>query len=184
MNIITIFLLLYINSANAAFLFDSMTGFSSSSDSKTSTNLSDLTNHIFIGASIGAKQRAYIGQNITIVSHQMKAAGTDKISTLELGPKLMYFFDEENIFYGSFGWNPYVKGTRSISGSTSEIMGYSLLASLGAELKINRTFHIGGSINYHQLKTSKSISSANVSTTESETYSSLMPMINVSLRFR
>ena len=173
-----------INSAHAAFMLDTMTGYSSSSDSKTTTNISDVSNHIFLGASIGVKQRAFIGQNITFFTHQLKTSSTNKINTLELGPRLTYFFNEENVFYGTIGWNPYAKGTRPINGTTDEISGYGLLAGLGAELKINRNFHIGGSLNYHSLNISKSISSANVATTESQTYTSLMPMINLSFRFR
>jgi hypothetical protein len=184
MNKILLTFLFLINTAHAAFMIDTMTGYSSSSDSKTSTNISDISNHIFIGASIGAQQRTFIGQNITIFTHQLKTSATNKINTLELGPRLTYFFSEENVFYGTLGWNPYAKGKRTVSGVTDDISGYGLLAGLGAEVKINRNFHIGGSLNYHRLSISKAISSSNVATSTSDTYSSLMPMINLSFRFR
>lgn len=176
-------LLFVINSAHAAFMIDTMTGFTTTTDSKTTTNTSDVSNHIFIGASLGARQRAYIGQNITIFNHQIKQTTTDKINTLELGPRFTYFFTDENVFYVTLGWNPYAKGKRTVSSITEEISGYALLAGLGAELKINRNFHIGGSLNYHSLNISKAISASNVATTVSDKYSSLMPMINLSFRF-
>lgn len=180
--LIAIFFL--INTAHAAFIVDNMTGYSSSSDSKTTTDISDLSNHLFIGASLGSKQRLYVGQNITFFTHQIKTASTNKVNTLELGPRFTYFFNETNTFYGTVGWNPYAKGKRTIGDVTEEISGYGLLVGLGAELKINRTFYIGGSLNYKSLNISKSISAANVATEVTDTYTSLMPMINLSLRFR
>ena len=172
------------SSAQAAFMINTMTGYSSSSDSKTTTDISDIANHVFIGASIGSKQRLFVGQNITFFTHQLKTSDTDKVNTLELGPRVTYFFDENNVFYGTFAWNPYAKGERTIRSVTEEISGYGLLVGLGAEVKINRNFHIGGSINYKSLNISKAISSANVASEVSDTYTSLMPMLNLSFRFR
>lgn len=174
----------FINTAHAAFMVDTMTGYSSSSDSKTTTDISGISNHIFIGASLGARQRFFVGQNITIFTHEIKTATTNKVNTLELGPRLTYFFDEGNVFYGTLGWNPYAKGKRTIGSETEEISGYGLLVGLGAEVKINRYFHIGGSLNYKSLNISKSISAANVASEVTDTYTSLMPMLNLSLRFR
>jgi hypothetical protein len=172
------------NHSEAAFMINTMTGYSSSSDSNTTTNISNISNHVFVGASIGSKQQIFVGQNITIYTQQLKTTTTDKISTMELGPRLTYFFNEENIFYSTLGWNPYAKGTRIVASTSEEISGFSYLIGLGAELKINRNFHIGGSLNYSSLNISKSISSANVATEVSDTYTALMPMINLSLRFR
>lgn len=161
-----------------------MSGFTTTSDSKTNTNTSDITNHIFFGASIGQKQRTFIGQNITLFNHQIKKSTTDKVSTTELGPRFTYFLSEDNVFYVSLGWNPYAKGKRTVNSVTEDISGYSLLGSLGAEVKINKNFHIGGSINYHTLKISKAINSSNQASTVSDTYGSMMPMLNLSFRFR
>lgn len=173
-----------VNTAHAAFMFDTMTGFTTTSDSKTTTDTSDITNHVFLGASLGQRQRFFIGQNVTFFSHSIKQSTTDKVSTLELGPRMTYFFSDDNVFYFSFAWNPYAKGTRTVNSVTEDISGFSLLASLGAEVKINRNFHIGGSINYHSLKISKAINSANQASTVSDSYSSMMPMLNLSFRFR
>lgn len=177
-------LVLLTNAAHAAFMIDTMSGFFTTSDSKTSTNTSDTSNHIFVGASLGARQQFFIGQNITLFSHQVKKTTTDKVSTTELGPRFTYFFSEDNVFYTSLGWNPYAKGKRTVNSVTEDISGYSFLASLGAEMKINKNFHIGGSLNYHSLKISKAINSANQASTVSNSYSSMMPMINLSFRFR
>jgi hypothetical protein len=178
------FSLLMTCSSEAAFIIDTNTGFTTSSDSKTSTKTSDVSNYFFLGASVGAKQRAYIGQNIGLFTHQITSTTTDKVSTLELGPRLTYFFTEENVFYTTLGWNPYAKGSRTVAGTAEDISGYSFLVGLGAEVKINRNFHIGGSLNYHTLNITKAIDANNVATTVSDKYNSLMPMLNLSFRFR
>lgn len=184
MNKIILALFFIANSANAAFMIDTTSGFFTTSDSKTTTDTSDMSNHIFIGASLGSKQQAYLGQNITLYSHQIKTTSTNKVNTLELGPRFTYFFSEDNVFYTTIGWNPYAKGKRTVNGVTEDISGFALLGGIGAELKINKNFHIGGSINYHSLSISKAISASNVATTVSNKYNTLMPMINLSFRFR
>ena len=45
-------LLLFSNFSHAAMMINTMTGFSSNNDSKTSTDISDVSNHIFVGASL------------------------------------------------------------------------------------------------------------------------------------
>ncbi len=175
--------LFVINSAHAAFMIDTTAGFSSTTDSKTSSKTSDISSHTFIGASIGSKQRAYIGQNITYFSQQLTTATVNKINTLELGPRLTYFFTDENTFYVMAAWNPYAKGKRTVGTTTEDVSGYAFVAGLGAEVKVNRNFYIGGSLSYHSLNITKAISATNVATTASDKYNSMMPMINLSLRF-
>ena len=172
------------NSAHAAFMINTMTGYTSSNDSKTTTDISGISNHVFIGASIGSRDRLFVGQNISNFTHEIKTSSTNKVNTLELGPRLTYFFNEGNVFYLTLGWNPYAKGKRTIGSEVEEISGYGLLGGLGAEVKVNRYFHIGGSLNYKSLSISKSINSANIVTSVSDSYTSLMPMINLSFRFR
>jgi hypothetical protein len=173
----------FASNANASFIIDTMTGFFTTSDSKTNADTSDLANHTFIGASIDHRQKFYIGNNFTFFSHQIKGSTTNKVNTFELGPRATYFFSEENTFYVTLGWNPYAKGSRTVSGTQEDISGYAFLAGLGVEVKINRNFYVGGSLNYHTLNITKAISSSNVASTASDKYNSMMPMINLSLRF-
>ncbi len=174
----------FMNTAQAAFLISTNSSFTSSSDAYTSTKLSDMSNHLFFGASIGSKQKTFIGQNVSILTSQIQTTTTNKITTLELGPRVIHYFTEENVFYATLGWNPYAKGTRTVAATSEEISGWAYFAGIGAELKINRSFHIGASLNYHSLNITKSIDTSNVATTVSNNYTSLLPMINLSLRFR
>jgi len=178
--------LLFVLASNvqAAFMIQTMTGYNSSSDSNTSTTITDTNNHLFVAASIGQRARLYIGQNISLISQQIKTTNTNKISTTELGPRMTFFFNDENMFYFTAAWNPYAKGKRTVANVETDISGWSYLAGLGAELKVNRILKIGGSLNYHALNVTKSIDSSNVATEVSHSYTSLMPMINLCLSFR
>jgi hypothetical protein len=142
-----------------------------------------VTNHIFVGASFDSKEKIVVGQNISLVSNQFKTTTTDKISTTELGPRLNYYFNDEKNYFVSFAWNPYAKGTRTVAGVSEEISGWSYLMAVGATLKMGNNFFMGASLNYHSLAITKSIAS-NTATTVNNAYSSLMPMLNISLRFR
>ncbi len=168
----------------ADFKIDTNTGFNTYSDGGTDYTFSDTTNHIFLGASFGAKTQLYIGQNVTIFSNEFKTATTTKINTLELGPRVTYYFNTDKTIFTTVAWNPYAKGKRTtLTGTTEEISGYGLLAGLGYELKLSRNFFLGASLMYHSLNVSESVVNS-VATKVSQSYTSITPMINLSLRFR
>jgi hypothetical protein len=182
---IIVLLFFIASSAQAAFLIETMSGYSSNTNTTASeTSSSDIHNHLLIGASIGQKQRFYIGQNISIISQSIKNSGENKYSSTELGPRLTYYFNDENVYYVSMGWNPYAKGTVSVSGVSDKFSGWSYMGTLGAAVKINNNFHLGVSLNYHTLSVTEKVNSSNVTSKVSETYNSMMPMITLSLRFR
>ena len=169
--------------ANAAFIIDTNTGYYTSSDAKTSSSVTDMNNSIFIGASLGQRQTFFLGQNISLVSQEVKTASSNKISTTELGPRLIYFLSEAGVFYVTFAWNPYAKGTRSLGTADETISGWSYSGGLGAQVKINRNFNIGVCLNYRSLTVTETTNASKVTSTVSNAYSSMMPMINFSLRF-
>ncbi len=158
------------------------TGYESYTDGKTNSTFSDMSNHIFIGASINAKETIIIGQNVSLINQSIKTASENKISTMELGPRLNYYFNQEKNYFFSVAWNPYAKGER-VGTTTDTISGWSYLIALGAVLKMSPSVFLGASINYHTL----TITESKNGTTETETsdaYSSLSPMLNLTFRFR
>ena len=182
--IIILLLTIFASNVHAGFMLQTMSGYNSSSDSNTSTTITDTHNHVYVAAGIGQRSRLYIGQNISIISQQLKTTNTNKISTTELGPRITLFFNDENTFYFTAAWNPYAKGKRTVANVETDISGWSYLAGMGAELKVSRILKIGASVNYHALNVTKSINSANVATELTDSYTSLMPMINLCLSFR
>lgn len=181
--ICSIFLFLSIP-AHADWMIALNSGYHSSTDGNSKYKFDDMINHLFIGASVGVKGKLYIGQNVTHQSTNYKTTSTSKISTLELGPRINYYFNTDKTILLMLAWNPYAKGTRTTAaGASQDISGYSFLAGLGYEIKLNKGFFLGASIMYHGLNITKSETS-NVSTEVSESYSSITPMINMSFRFR
>lgn len=179
------FLLIFISSlAWARFEIQTSSGYDSYSDGKSKNTFSNMSNHLFIGASLDLKQKLLIGNNVSQVSVGLKSNNNDTFSVLEVGPKVLYYFDEDYLFYTAVAWNPYVKGDRKVAGAASEtISGWGYLATFGASMKINRNFAMGFSINYHSISITESVVSTTASEV-SESYSTIMPMINFTLRFR
>lgn len=176
--------LLTIMPAHAGFLLGLNSGYHSSSDGNTNFTFNDMINHGFIGASVGSKDQLYLGQNISYQTTTYKTTGNDKISTMELGPRLNYYFNADKTVLFMLAWNPYAKGTRTTSaGASQDVSGWSYLAGLGYEIKINRTFYVGASLMYHAINITK-YEVSNTSTNVSQSYTSISPMINMSFRFR
>lgn len=173
----------FLSVAQAKFEVQTSTGYSSNTDGKSKNSFSDITNHFFIGASFDSKEKFVVGQNISIVSTQYKTATTDKLSTTELGPRLNYYINNERNYFVTLAWNPFAKGKRTVAGIAEDISGWSYLAALGAVLKMGNSFYLGASLNYHSLSITKSIVGSTV-TTVTDSYSSIMPMLNISFRFR
>jgi hypothetical protein len=182
-SILFILLFLVVFEAHAKFEVSTSSGYASGSDGKTNNSFSDMTNHIFLGASVDSKEKLIIGQNISLVSSQIKTTNTDKLSTTELGPKITYYFNDDKNFYVGVAWNPYAKGTRTAAGVSADISGWSYLATTGVLMKMSGNFLLGASINYHSLSVTKAIVSTTASTV-SNSYSSIMPMINICFRFK
>lgn len=169
--------------AQAKFEIQTSTGYTSNTDGKTKNSFTDMTNHVFLGASFDNKEKFVVGQNISLVSGSYKTTTTDKLTTTELGPRLNYYINEEKSFFIALAWNPYAKGTRTVAGISEDISGWSYLFAAGAVLKMNNNFYLGGSINYHALTITKSIVTT-VASNVNNAYTSLMPMLNISIRFR
>lgn len=179
----TLFLLTFFSlSSHAKFEVMNSTGYESSTDNKSSSSFNTLSNHFFIGASFDGKENFVVGQNITYEATTYKSSTTNKISTLELGPRANIYFNSDHNFFLGLAWNPYCKGTRVVSGTSEDVSGWSYLAALGVVLKMNGQFYIGGTLNYHGITITKSINGT-TATTVSNAYSSIMPMINLVYRF-
>lgn len=170
--------------AHAEFLININSGYHANSDGNTKYTFNDLTNHAFIGASLGSKDQLFLGQNITKLSTSYKTATTTEISTLEVGPRITYYFNDTKTILFTLAWNPYAKGTRTtLAGVNQDISGSSFLTGLGYEIKLANKFFLGASLMYHSLSVSKAEAN-NVSTEVSESYTSITPMISMCFRFR
>lgn len=172
--------------ANAAFQFDLGFNYFSEDDENTSLTFDKFDYRGFFAAGLGQKGKLFFGQFISKYGREFTNSGTTGVfDVLELGPKFQYYFSEMRTLYFSLNWNPYVRGEKTLSGTTSNLSGSSYIIGFGYHLKISRAFCLGASISYHTVAISKETNtSTNVETEVSKSYTAIYPMIEMSFRFR
>lgn len=170
---------------HAGFLVDLSANYHSDEDDVETFSYSKMDYRGFLAANLDSKGKLYFGQNISQFGREYKnGATTGKYSVLELGPRFQYYFSGDRSFYMAAAWNPYVKGSRTVSSEETDISGSSYFINFGWQLKISRSFALGASINYHSISITKETDSDNVETDVTNSYSQIYPMIEISLRFR
>ncbi len=146
-----------------------------------------MMNSLYLAASMDRDKQFFIGQSI-VSWNKTQQQGEDSsdefsMSLLELGPRLHYYFSQERTWYASFTYNFYSKGKSKLSGVSGDISGSGYIGSLGYHYDLSRTIGIGGSLNYHSV----SIGERKVDSTTSdvsETYTAIVPMLEMAFRFR
>lgn len=141
---------------------------------------------LYVAASFNQSNRVYFGQNVMMVNREMKSTGggqADTISLMELGPKLLIFFNESNTFGIALGWNPYAKGSRTRSGATEDVSGSSMVGAIVIQAKITKKFYVGASLNYHSVTIAEATDTDNTTTEVSHSYTTIYPMFDLSFRF-
>jgi hypothetical protein len=136
---------------------------------------------IFLGASINGKRTLFFGWNINSWSSALtKVSDEETYKMLEMGPRLVYFFNEDYRVYVAAEWNPYAKGDRDKTGTASEISGSSMGFGLGYRFKLSRVVGLGASLNYHTLN----LKEEKVGSTEetiSDKVTNIMPMLELTI---
>lgn len=171
--------------ANAAFLIDLSTNYHSDEDDVSTFSYSRFDYRGFLAAGLDSKEQLFFGQNISQFGRDFKNDSvTGKYSVLELGPRFQYYFTGERSFYMALAWNPYVQGSRTVGTTENDISGTSYFINFGWQLKISRSLSLGASINYHSISITKETdSTTNVETEVTNSYTTIYPMIEISLRF-
>jgi hypothetical protein len=185
--IFIILLTLITTQAKAQFFFQNTTNYQTDSDTSTQKLTYENTKNItFLGAHFGKSRQQVIGQNVIYWTRNAKENFSGKQSSmnmLELGPRLQWFMNEGRNAYIAAAYNIYAKGTRVIDGTSEEVSGSSYLLAMGIQLKIEKSFFVGVSFNYHSLALDKKT----IGTTEtkiSDSYTNIFPALEFSLRFR
>ncbi len=162
-------------------------GYHTGDDSQEGQNYSSTYYGSLLGATFGRNDRFVIGVNInqwTKVHKGSEALSEAEVSLLEMGPMLSAFLNKSQTIFASFAYNMHAKGERTLSDGTSqEISGSSMLGQLGYVVKFSRSIFLGVSMNYHSV----SIDSSVVGSTEADetdSYSTIYPSIDLSIRFK
>lgn len=158
----------------------------SDNDNDQNFKYNSMRNSFMLGAELSKDSNMILGWNALIWNRDYTASSNSEkvpVSMTELGPRLIYFWGDERVFYNSLTWNPYAKGNRTIAGVKEDISGYSILASAGFAFKITKVFRGGFALNYHTLKISeKTIETTTTKVTQS--YNTIYPSIEFSYLFK
>lgn len=168
------------------FTFDLGVNFSSSSNGFESIETSQLDVRAFFGASLNPNGVLFFGQNVMQTNRTVEAGGQSyELSVLELGPKVMLFFGANSPIYLAVAWNPFLSGDRAnLDGTTEDVSGSSILGSLGAQIKVTKTFRFGASFNYHSISITEATDSDNLESDVSQSFTDIYPMIEMAFQFK
>jgi hypothetical protein len=147
-----------------------------------------MKNMLFVGASIGGAEKFYFGQSVLIHSYTFNASSsaTGTLSITEIGPRFIWFINDRMTWNFSFAWHPYAKGKRSLTSSSesTDTSGSSMIVTLAYQLPVTKTFYLGASLNYYSYSVTKDTTSSGTSTDVSQSYTHIVPMFDISFRFR
>lgn len=171
---------------HASFFIQHSLSYHTHDDDADYLSYNKMNNLLFLGASLDKSNRLFLGQSIHMWSktHKASQGGAESdISITELGPRILYYFNDERTWMVSLVYNPYARGTRTINGQEEELSGSGYLLNFAYQIKISKSLFLGASVNYHSFSVSKS-SVNNTETEVSQSYTSMMPMLDISFRFR
>jgi hypothetical protein len=112
-----------------------------------------------IHSNLENKNRFYGGFHVDQVTltEQATAATTTTLTSLNMGPMLMWVMDHKKTFSLSAGYNVLANGTYTVTGSQSATLtGSGLWASLGVMPEISDNWFIGFRLTYYSLSYAKS----------------------------
>ncbi|HAZ14345.1 MAG: hypothetical protein A2X86_19150 [Bdellovibrionales bacterium GWA2_49_15] len=183
---VSMLLLFPIHSASAAFCLQYSLLYDTWNDDVDNFSYSRMNNAFYIGASFDRNNQLYIGPSYHLISksHQEGTGGqASDLSVTAFGASVLYFLDKEFRWKLQLTYNLALSGTRTVSGTNQEIEGTGYEAGLGFQLPLSRSVWLGATMNYHTM----TISEYKVDTTAtevSESYTAIVPMINLNFFFR
>lgn len=172
------------SSVHAAFLFHYGLNYAGQKDGTSGSSYDNkrVFHKLTLGASVNQMKTLYFGWNINKWNSSSKDGPNQEhtYSVLEMGPKFVWFMNENYNWYFSGEWNPYARGDRNTAGQNQKITGSSYAVALGYRFRITKMMGLGASINYHNLSISEKKVS-NTSTNVSDKVSNIMPMLEFSI---
>ncbi|MFT6070748.1 MAG: hypothetical protein ACJAT2_000691 [Bacteriovoracaceae bacterium] len=184
---LVLFSLIFASPCYSAWTIHFSNNFSSDSDDVSNFEYSKMDNSLFVGASLTGGGQLYLGWTYMMFSRTFKSddiTNEDEVSTTEMGPKFIWYMNEGKNIFASLNWLPFAKGERKTGGNTEDIDGSALHFALGYQVKISRKFMLGASIGYHSLSINEVVDSSNNQTEPSQSYTSILPMVDFSFHFR
>ncbi|MBF0360412.1 MAG: hypothetical protein HQK49_05335 [Oligoflexia bacterium] len=173
--------------AYAGFYYQHSLNVYNTQDNAENLKFNTMDNFMFLGATLGSTNKFILGWSIVVWNRTYKdPIGNDsKISMMELGPRVMYYFNMERNFGVSAAYHVYAKGSRTMATTNVQenVSGTSYFIAISYQLRLTATIFGGASLVYQSL----SISEATIGETQSKvnhSYSTYYPMLEFSLRFK
>lgn len=187
MKYILIILLLLPITSQAAFLLQYGLNYSNEQDDSgvEEYEKSRTFHKAYLGASVNGKKTLYFGWNVNSWSSEISKGSSpeNSYSLLEMGPRLVWFTNENHNLYFTAEWNPYARGDREKANVSREVQGSSMAVGIGYRFRLSRLFGLGASLHYHRL----GLDEEKIGSTEnniSDTITHFMPMLEISILTR
>lgn len=152
MRFLALLMLLLPLTSHANFIFSYGLNYSSLTETSDTEYASSRTFHdLFLGASVNGGKTVFFGWNINSWSSSLSYAGGEEetYSLQEMGPKILWYFNDAYNWYVTAEWNPYATGTRNKVGQEGEITGSSTSFGLGYRFRLSRIVGLGAGLHYH-----------------------------------
>jgi hypothetical protein len=142
---------------NTFYATDSFKAETSSSESKTYYSFD-------IYANLNSKGTYFAGFHLDQVALQETAASsTARLTSLNMGPMVMWLMDRKKEYGLSLGYNIVANGAYTTSSASTTLSGTGLFVSFSAMPEISENFYVGLKLNYYSLSFSRSIDGSTVS---------------------
>ncbi len=159
---------------DGTYLSDTFTTSSSTASSRTYYGLNIIAN-------LDSKERFYGGFHVSQMSFTDTTTTTTTMSSLDMGPMLVWVLSPKNTLSLELGANVTASG-QYVHGSTTEALtGMSYYASLGVMPEISDNWYVGFRLYYYSMAYSKSVV-LTTSTDVSYTRAFIFPTFSISWR--
>jgi len=183
----TLFIFLFSSQSYAGLYIHPRIGYHSGTDSQEGQSYNSTYYGSLLGATFGKNNNWVVGINIDqwTKTHKGSSALTQaKITLLEMGPMFSVYLNKAKNLFVSAAYNLHAKGKRTLSSGTAQVIsGSSYFAQFGYVVKFSRSVYLGVAMNYHSASISSSVV-GNTQTTQSDTYTTIYPSIDLSIRFK
>ncbi len=184
MRFVLLLIALFSMNAYATLIFKGSGGYTTFDNSESKLTYSRMQGSFFVGAGIGRNAYFVLGPSYSLwtKSHTPSGATPEESSINEFGATLLTYFNKNKNWKLEITYCPNISGTRTVSGAEQDILGSSFTIDFGYHMNLTERFILGASVGYHSTTISQKIVN-NTESEISESYTQIIPKLEVALRF-
>ena len=179
-----LFFILFSINSKASIVFQYSGGYTSYSNDNDELNFSRMLNSFYLGASIGRKTRFMIGPSYTMwnQSHTNSEGDESLMSMTEFGATVLIYLSKSLNWKVEATYCMSVNGERKLGDTEEVLKGSAMRFGFGYHAPITDTFALGINLAY-QITTLTSSITNNEETEIDQTYTQMLPMIELAWRY-